>query len=135
MELYPRPSHADWTYLEKYGVKASSGGGRSSARETIGSSIHCSGLDRFCAYMTFLQAALLLAPLPKNILGLRMALRLLRLCRPSVQYTCFHPPPSFLPRRPTRNSYPCSRILLERRWTPLRLFDVLTRKSRLGWAI
>ncbi|KAH7065993.1 chorismate synthase [Auriculariales sp. MPI-PUGE-AT-0066] len=31
-DLYPRPSHADWTYLEKYGVKASSGGGRSSAR-------------------------------------------------------------------------------------------------------
>jgi len=39
MDLYPRPSHADWTYLEKYGVKASSGGGRSSARETIGVSI------------------------------------------------------------------------------------------------
>lgn len=36
MDMYPRPSHADWTYLEKYGVKASSGGGRSSARETIG---------------------------------------------------------------------------------------------------
>jgi len=35
MDLFPRPSHADWTYLEKYGVKASSGGGRSSARETI----------------------------------------------------------------------------------------------------
>lgn len=35
-DLYPRPSHADWTYLLKYGVKASSGGGRSSARETIG---------------------------------------------------------------------------------------------------
>ncbi len=35
-DLYPRPSHADWTYLEKYGIKASSGGGRSSARETIG---------------------------------------------------------------------------------------------------
>lgn len=33
---YPRPSHADWTYLLKYGIKASSGGGRSSARETIG---------------------------------------------------------------------------------------------------
>jgi len=32
----PRPSHADYTYLMKYGVKASSGGGRSSARETIG---------------------------------------------------------------------------------------------------
>ena len=52
MDHYPRPSHADWTYvctphlptelitdlsnkLEKYGIKASSGGGRSSARETI----------------------------------------------------------------------------------------------------
>ncbi|KAF7551969.1 hypothetical protein G7Z17_g4645 [Cylindrodendrum hubeiense] len=35
IDLYPRPSHADWTYLEKYGVKASSGGSRSSARETI----------------------------------------------------------------------------------------------------
>ncbi|KAI8924674.1 chorismate synthase [Entophlyctis helioformis] len=36
MDVFPRPSHADWTYLQKYGVKASSGGGRSSARETIG---------------------------------------------------------------------------------------------------
>ena len=36
MDGFPRPSHADFTYLEKYGVKASSGGGRSSARETIG---------------------------------------------------------------------------------------------------
>ncbi|KAL0640822.1 bifunctional chorismate synthase/riboflavin reductase [NAD(P)H] aro2 [Maublancomyces gigas] len=36
MDLYPRPSHADYTYILKYGVKASSGGGRSSARETIG---------------------------------------------------------------------------------------------------
>jgi len=35
-DFYPRPSHADYTYLEKYGIKASSGGGRSSARETIG---------------------------------------------------------------------------------------------------
>lgn len=35
MDRFPRPSHADWTYLTKYGIKASSGGGRSSARETI----------------------------------------------------------------------------------------------------
>lgn len=32
----PRPSHADYTYQLKYGIHASSGGGRSSARETIG---------------------------------------------------------------------------------------------------
>jgi len=32
----PRPSHADFTYHMKYGIHASSGGGRSSARETIG---------------------------------------------------------------------------------------------------
>ena len=36
MDKYPRPSHADYTYQMKYGIKASSGGGRSSARETIG---------------------------------------------------------------------------------------------------
>lgn len=36
MSAIPRPSHADYTYQMKYGVKASSGGGRSSARETIG---------------------------------------------------------------------------------------------------
>jgi chorismate synthase len=30
----PRPSHADFTYKSKYGVVASSGGGRASARET-----------------------------------------------------------------------------------------------------
>ena len=35
MDTFPRPSHADYTYQEKYGVRASSGGGRSSARETI----------------------------------------------------------------------------------------------------
>ncbi|MGA6925463.1 MAG: chorismate synthase [Desulfosarcina sp.] len=36
MTHIPRPSHADFTYQVKYGVRASSGGGRSSARETIG---------------------------------------------------------------------------------------------------
>ena len=34
-DYIPRPSHADFAYLEKYGIHASSGGGRSSARETI----------------------------------------------------------------------------------------------------
>ena len=36
MRAIPRPSHADYTYQMKYGIRASSGGGRSSARETIG---------------------------------------------------------------------------------------------------
>ncbi|MFN9908890.1 MAG: chorismate synthase, partial [bacterium] len=31
-----RPSHADATYQAKYGIQARSGGGRASARETIG---------------------------------------------------------------------------------------------------
>ena len=35
MDRFPRPSHADYTYQMKYGTKASSGGGRSSARETL----------------------------------------------------------------------------------------------------
>ncbi len=36
MSKIPRPSHADYTYQMKYGNRASSGGGRSSARESIG---------------------------------------------------------------------------------------------------
>ncbi len=36
MRSVPRPSHADYTYQMKYGVQALSGGGRASARETIG---------------------------------------------------------------------------------------------------
>lgn len=31
-----RPSHADWTYRAKYGIRDHRGGGRASARETIG---------------------------------------------------------------------------------------------------
>ncbi|MFA8343890.1 MAG: chorismate synthase [Rhodothermaceae bacterium] len=37
MSDVPRPSHADFTYQKKFGIRASSGGGRASARETIGS--------------------------------------------------------------------------------------------------
>jgi chorismate synthase len=36
MSQVPRPSHSDFTYQMKYGIRAASGGGRSSARETIG---------------------------------------------------------------------------------------------------
>ncbi len=36
MSRIPRPSHADYAYQMKYGIRAASGGGRSSARETIG---------------------------------------------------------------------------------------------------
>jgi chorismate synthase len=36
MQSIPRPSHADYTYQMKYGIRSVSGGGRSSARETVG---------------------------------------------------------------------------------------------------
>lgn len=36
MAVKYRPSHADFTYDAKYGIRAPSGGGRASARETIG---------------------------------------------------------------------------------------------------
>jgi chorismate synthase len=36
LRAVPRPSHADYTYQVKYGTRSSSGGGRASARETIG---------------------------------------------------------------------------------------------------
>jgi chorismate synthase len=36
VQAIPRPSHADLTWRLKYGLTAASGGGRSSARETVG---------------------------------------------------------------------------------------------------
>lgn len=36
MQTKYRPSHADFAYDEKYGIRAWSGGGRASARETVG---------------------------------------------------------------------------------------------------
>jgi chorismate synthase len=42
-----RPSHADFTYWQKYGIHASSGGGRSSARETISRVIAGSIADKY----------------------------------------------------------------------------------------
>ena len=41
MDIAYRPSHADMTYDAKYGVRAVAGGGRSSARETIGRCAMC----------------------------------------------------------------------------------------------
>ncbi len=35
LKKIPRPSHADFTYQEKYGIRSASGGGRASARETL----------------------------------------------------------------------------------------------------
>jgi chorismate synthase len=47
-----RPSHADFTYDAKYGIRAASGGGRASARETIGrvaaAAIGKQVLDQLC---------------------------------------------------------------------------------------
>jgi chorismate synthase len=47
MRDIPRPSHADFTYQMKYGIRASSGGGRSSARETIGRVAAGAIVDKF----------------------------------------------------------------------------------------
>lgn len=58
MSEIPRPSHADFTYQAKYGVKAGSGGGRSSARETIGVLLQ--------NFLSTFQAGLPLAQLLKN---------------------------------------------------------------------
>ena len=59
-DYIPRPSHSDFTYLWKYGIHAASGGGRSSARETIGRVIAGAVADqildlynvKICAYVS-----------------------------------------------------------------------------------
>ena len=50
LQRAPRPSHADYTYLAKYGIHASSGGGRASARETIGRVAAGVVAERFLAH-------------------------------------------------------------------------------------
>ena len=51
-EVYiPRPGHCDYTYLKKYGIHASSGGGRSSARETIGRCISGACAEQFMKHL------------------------------------------------------------------------------------
>lgn len=45
----PRPSHADYTYQKKYGFRALSGGGRASARETVGRVAGGSVAEKFLA--------------------------------------------------------------------------------------
>jgi chorismate synthase len=52
MQSIPRPSHADYTYQRKYGIRSASGGGRSSARETVGRVAAGAIADKFL-YETF----------------------------------------------------------------------------------
>ena len=52
IQSIPRPSHADYTYQTKYGIRSASGGGRSSARETIGRVAAGAIADKFL-YETF----------------------------------------------------------------------------------
>jgi len=47
-----RPSHADFTYAQKYGVVATSGGGRASARETVGR-VAAAAIAKACVHSFF----------------------------------------------------------------------------------
>ena len=49
-----RPSHADYTFTEKYGIRDYRGGGRSSARETVSRCVAGVGW-RFAASQSILQ--------------------------------------------------------------------------------
>ena len=55
MSGIPRPSHADYTYQLKYGVRAQSGGGRASARETIGRVAAGAIAEKYLAWMYGVQ--------------------------------------------------------------------------------
>lgn len=106
MDLYPRPSHADYTYLEKYGVKASSGGGRSSARETIGQfrATPPEQMNRLLLTTSSFQAVSPQEPLRRSTYACRMVSKLSPLCPPLVTNTFSRRPPSTLLHRPTLSS-------------------------------
>lgn len=101
MDMYPRPSHADWTYLEKYGVKASSGGGRSSARETIGKSLYAAFTSQVGSDTSKDESQL--ARSPKSTCVRPMASRLSHSQLPLAMSSSSHPHQHTQPPRPTRN--------------------------------
>ena len=50
IQTVPRPSHADLTYRLKYGLTSASGGGRASARETVGRVMAGAVAEKFLAW-------------------------------------------------------------------------------------
>ena len=87
-DLYPRPSHADYTYLQKYGIKASSGGGRSSARETIGPLLRWS--PTYYANL-FVKVVLPLGRLPRSTSKKLIVSKLSHSSLRSERFACPHP--------------------------------------------
>lgn len=51
-DYIPRPGHADFTYLQKYGIHAKSGGGRSSARETVARVVAGAFAEQYLEYIS-----------------------------------------------------------------------------------
>jgi chorismate synthase len=110
---FPRPSHADWTYQEKYGVRASSGGGRASARETIGRVAAGAVAEKSSPFCTASRSLHLLPPSALN--------------SSSPQHLRTQP------HRQTPNSSNCLTQSPARQWTPSLPCGVPTQKPQRAW--
>lgn len=83
-----RPGHADYTYDEKYGFRDYRGGGRSSARETIGRVAAGAIAEKFLAALNIRVTAYTRTIGPVEISGERMDLKEMknnRLCMPDAK--------------------------------------------------
>ena len=83
-----RPGHADYTYDEKYGFRDYRGGGRSSARETIGRVAAGAIAEKFLAALNIKVTAYTRSIGPVEISGERMDLKEMknnRLCMPDAK--------------------------------------------------
>lgn len=67
MSVAYRPSHADATYDMKYGIRAVAGGGRSSARETIGRVAAGAVAKKLLQTVCGLEVRLLYQALPESV--------------------------------------------------------------------
>src|SRR3954468_11773851 len=81
MKTKYRPSHADYTYQAKYGIRAWQGGGRASARETVGRG----GAGGLAPKLLAVEAAVEIVAWVKQVAGREAAIDPTRVTRGDVE--------------------------------------------------
>lgn len=88
----PRPSHADFTYQQKYGIRAQSGGARSSARETAARVAAGAVAERFLKITFGIEIVAWVASVGKHAAPDQEPLEINRATVDASPVRCPHPP-------------------------------------------
>ena len=88
----PRPSHADFTYQQKYGIRAQSGGGRASARETAARVAAGAVAEKFLQTAFGIEIVAWVASVGKHTAPEQEPLEINRATVDAFPVRCPHPP-------------------------------------------